>query len=415
VGNGAAALSAQLSATGTGLRISGIDFKAGSMTAQGSVGVEHQAPRPHVVADLKVSGLQLNAHDETSGSSSGTSETPPAPQPAPDTPSSIEDLLEQPAPQSGPKVKGFTQRSSWSTEPIELAALGLFDADARLSIADSSYGRIHVDAANVSAGLKDRVLKVTLADLKLYQGSGHGLVTLDASGADAAFTAEASLSGVAARPFLNAAARVDWLAGRLNVALNVAGRGASEATLIQSLTGTANAAINNGAVIGFDLDAAMQGLAEGNIPDFELSPSQKTDFSQLTGSFVVTNGVAKNGDLKLASSRLHATGAGTVDIPQRSLDYMVHPKLVASAAPEAGKEAAGIEVPVHIAGSWEKPDVSPDIKGALSNSKNLDAVKELGKSFKGKNAGEIVEDLFGKKEDGKPSKAEKLLDKLFKQ
>jgi hypothetical protein len=43
----------------------------------------------------------------------------------------------------------------------------------------------------------------------------------------------------------------------------------------------------------------------------------------------------------------------------------------------------------------------------------MEAVKELGKGFKGKNAGEIVEDLFGKGEQDEPSKAEKLLDKLF--
>jgi AsmA protein len=414
-GAGAFAFSTQLSAAGSGVRLSAIDLKAGSMTATGSVGVEHQAPRPHIVADLKVSGFNLGAF---TGESGGTSVAPevqrqpaaPAPSGPAEAPDSIEELLNRP----GPQVKGFTQRSGWSQEPIELAALGWIDADARIAVSDTKLGQLHVDAADVSIGLKDRVLKVTLADVKLYQGSGHGLVTLDATGADAAFTADASMSGITARPLLNDTAQVDWLAGRANVDLKIAGRGASEAALIQSLNGTANVAINNGAVIGFDLDAAMRQLSEGTIPDFELSPSLKTDFSQLTGSFVITNGIAKNDNLKLASSRLTGSGAGTVDLPQRSLDYTVKPKLVASAAAEGEQEAAGFEVPVHIAGSWEKPDVTPDIQGALGNSKNLDAVKELGKSFKGKNAGEIVEDLFGK-EEGKPSKAEKLLDKLFKQ
>jgi len=40
-------------------------------------------------------------------------------------------------------------------------------------------------------------------------------------------------------------------------------------------------------------------------------------------------------------------------------------------------------------------------------------VKQIGKQLKGKNAGEIVDDLFGKDESGGPSKAEKLLKGLF--
>ena len=40
-------------------------------------------------------------------------------------------------------------------------------------------------------------------------------------------------------------------------------------------------------------------------------------------------------------------------------------------------------------------------------------MKQIGKQLKGKNAGEVVKDLFGKSEDGGPSKAQKLLDGLF--
>jgi AsmA protein len=61
---------------------------------------------------------------------------------------------------------------------------------------------------------------------------------------------------------------------------------------------------------------------------------------------------------------VRASGAGTVDLPQRSLDYTVRPKLVAKLSGQGGeRDAAGIEIPVHITGPWEQPDVSPDIQG----------------------------------------------------
>ncbi len=79
-------------------------------------------------------------------------------------------------------MKGYTQRAGWSTEPIDIKALGLVDVDATLALADVTYGHTRIDGAQVSVGVKDQVAKVTLAELRLYNGRGHGLVTLDGIG-----------------------------------------------------------------------------------------------------------------------------------------------------------------------------------------------------------------------------------------
>ena len=110
-------------------------------------------------------------------------------------------------------MKGYTQRAGWSTEPIDIKALGLADVDARVALTDVTYGHTRIDGAQVSVGVKDQVAKVTLAELRLYNGSGHGLVTLDGSASEPAFTADVSLSGIAARPLL-ARFRAGRLAGR---------------------------------------------------------------------------------------------------------------------------------------------------------------------------------------------------------
>jgi hypothetical protein len=70
-------------------------------------------------------------------------------------------------------------------------------------------------------------------------------------------------------------------------------------------------------------------------------------------------------------------------------------------------------VPVHISGPLDAPKIQPDIEGAISSQKNLDAVKEFGKKLNGKNVGEAINNLLGKGENGEPSKAEKFLDKIF--
>jgi AsmA protein len=423
VGAGEVAFTAQLDTTDKSVHLTNVNLKAGKTSASGTVGYEErEGARPHVAADLKISGLNVAelplGADVRAGR--GASSAVPAPSPLsidgpdaappPSQPDSIDDLLNRP----GPKVKGYTQRAGWSTEPIDIKALGLADVDARVTLTDVTYGRTRIDGAQVSIVVKDEVAKVTLADLRLYDGSGRGLVTLDASSGQPAFTADVSLSGIAARPLLRDAAQVDWLAGNADVAWKVSGRGTTEAAMVQSLNGTSNVAVSDGAVIGYDLGGAINELSEGSIPNFAADPSKKTDFRRLTGTFVIANGIATNNDLKLDSQHLHASGDGSVDLPQRSLNYTVRPKLVANLSGDGGEaNAAGIEVPVHITGSWEQPDISPDIEGAINAPGTVDAVKQIGKQLKGKNAGEVVEDLFGESKDGGPSKAQKLLDNLF--
>ncbi len=110
--------------------------------------------------------------------------------------------------------------------------------------------------------------------------------------------------------------------------------------------------------------------------------------------------MAQNHDLQLVSPLLRVTGAGTVHMPERTVDYTVKPKLVASLEGQQGDAtASGIEVPVRISGSWDKPQYQADLKGLLSDpNKTVETIKEIGKKFKGKSASQIVDQLFGKKQ-----------------
>lgn len=424
-GAGAVALSTAVSATSNAVYLSNIDFKAGRAIVAGKVSFEERSgTRPKVAADLKISGVDMAALPLGADlrAAAGKGKSVPAPTPlsldapsstddaAPAAPQSIDDLLNRP----GPKVKGYTQRAGWSTEPINVKALGLVDADARLELAEVTYGRTRIDTAQVALALQDQVATLTLLDARLYGGSGKGVITLDATSNQAALVSDIALTSVAVRPLLADSSQMDWLDGEADVSWKVTGQGMTEAELVQSLNGSSRVNVSDGAVMGFDLGSALKALSEGSVPDLNYNKSKRTTFRSLTGSFVIANGIATNSDLKLDSPHLHASGAGSVNLPQRSLDYTVRPKLVANLQGDGGeKNAVGIEVPVHITGPWQQPEFSPDIAGAINSEGTVDAVKQIGKQLKGKNAGEVVQDLFGKGSDGSPSKAQKLLDNLF--
>ncbi len=92
----------------------------------------------------------------------------------------------------------------------------------------------------------------------------------------------------------------------------------------------------------------------------------KTDFGSLTGTFVDhQRHAAKNDDLQLKSGLVPITGAGTVSLPARTVNYRVTVSL-----------AGAIGVPVLVTGPWDNLSYRPDVGGMLKG-----AVQEPGKAL----------------------------------
>ncbi|MGB4866675.1 MAG: AsmA-like C-terminal region-containing protein, partial [Hyphomicrobium sp.] len=186
------------------------------------------------------------------------------------------------------------------------------------------------------------------------------------------------------------------------------------------MNGKTELKFNDGAIVGFNVPGAIRGISQGKLSGLKAAPTEKTDFSELSASFNIVNGEAKNQDLQLVSPLLRVTGSGTVQIPARTVDYIVKPKVVSSLQGQQGAQGlSGLEIPVRIVGSWDKPKFEPDLKGVLADpSKAIEAVKGLSKQFKGKNAEQIVDDLLGKNGSGTQSdtkaSAKDLLNKFLK-
>jgi AsmA protein len=131
--------------------------------------------------------------------------------------------------------------------------------------------------------------------------------------------------------------------------------------------------------------------------------TEKTEFSEFAASSQITNGIARNADLRVKSPQLTATGAGTIDLPARTMDYVLKPKL-----------QAGLEVPLKITGSLDKPTVTPDIGGLLNNPGGaVQAIQDAAKTPAGKEVQETVKGLL----NGDPAAREKakgFLDQFLK-
>ena len=100
-------------------------------------------------------------------------------------------------------------------------------------------------------------------------------------------------------------------------------------------------------------------------------PSQKTDFSDLSATFAVKNGVAHNDDLKVQSSLLRVGGAGNLDLGHNSIDYQAKAILA----------AGGIAIPVKLDGPLDSPNWHVDYSGLLGSvaGGTAGSVQDLGK------------------------------------
>ena len=407
------------------VQIEQAQFRLDDTMGSGTIGLDARGARPRITASLDIGALNLNPYlpprdglaSNERPSASTTAPTAATPSAAERAPTSIEDLLGRPASggKSTPQVRGFTQRAGWGEEPIRLAALRAFDADVQLRLGQIVYREIKLGQSRMSGALSKGVLKVIAEDVRLYDGRARGAVTIDATSALPRFGASIAGEGVSLQPLLRDAGAKSWIAGAAKFTTAITGEGGTQKEMMDGLAGKAELAVADGAIVGWNLAQIIRGLKQGQLAGLDRVETAKTDFSDLTASWSIAEGVAQNQDLKLNSPLMRVTGAGRVDLGKRQIDFQLKPKLVASLEGQgAAQGLAGLEIPLRVQGPWERPELVPEVGDLLKDpDKAISAVKEIGKQFKGKSANEIVDQVLGDNPEA-AKKANDLLNKWLK-
>jgi AsmA protein len=134
--------------------------------------------------------------------------------------------------------------------------------------------------------------------------------------------------------------------------------------------------------------------------------TQKTDFAELSGTFKIESGIVRNNDLSLVNPLLRIAGAGTADMPKRTVNYRIEPKVVGSLEGQgATSDAKGVAVPVIVEGPWDNPTYRPDLAGMVSDiakdpAKALEGAKDTLKQLQGGAGGLLGGDSASPPADG---------------
>ena len=362
-GFGTLRISGDLNSTDTVTRFSNANIQFDGMNGNGELTVDTTNKTPFIKGRLDVDHLNTNPYSESGKKSpapSGGSQTSSAPS----------------APSVAPKV---TTSAGWSNEPIDFSGLKAVNADLKLNADRITFNEIKVGKSALDLSIKNGLLIADLTELALYDGSGKTKVTIDGRGSRPTVRTVSSFDAINAFPLLRDAMSLENLEGIGTLTFNLATSGRSQREMMQTLSGSGELRFVDGAIRGVNLADMVRNVQDAFL-GVKNTGAQKTDFTEMGGTFKIINGVLANSDLSLLGPLVRLTGRGQVNIANRTINYRVIPKVVTSLEGQGGnRDLSGAQVPVQITGSWDNPKFAPDLAALITSGiAGHEAAKEAG-------------------------------------
>ena len=280
----------------------------------------------------------------------------------------------QPQPENKPAT-GDGNESAESAQPIALPLerLRAMDVDGALDVGEFKINNLQSRDMRLRFKAKAGVLALAPFQAKLYEGRIEASPRLDVRKDIPVLAVKSQLTGFQIQPFLtDLQGKPARLRGTTDLETDLTASGLTPEAMKATLNGTAQFKLANGAIKGFNLaHAVRQAKAAFKGQSAKSAPSIKeTDFTALTGSARITDGVAENRDLSAKTPLLRIRGAGQADLRQDTVDYKLKGTVVGSAKGQGGKDLqdlAGLTIPIHIRGPFEKPEIGVDLDDLLKD------------------------------------------------
>ena len=258
-------------------------------------------------------------------------------------------------------------------QPLDFSALKGLNASGTVKIGQLQVS--NVKASNVRLEVKAANGKLEVAPLtaNLYDGSLAGALSINANNNQVAL--KQNLANVNINPLMKDALDKDVLEGRGNVALDVATTGTTVTAMKKGLGGAASLNLKDGAIKGINLAKTFREtkavFTTRKDAVQQAKQTEKTDFSELSATFRIAKGVARNDDLSMKSPFIRLGGAGDIDIGEDRMDYLARASVVNTTGGQGGKELdhlKGLTVPVRVSGPFDKLAYNIEFGGLVAEA-----------------------------------------------
>lgn len=246
--------------------------------------------------------------------------------------------------------------------PVDLSPLRSLQGKFDVKIGQFAYQTYRITDVVFAATLEGGMLRVSQLSGKSWGGSFVANAFADARASRIALTGNAN--GVNVNALLKDVAQKDILEGTGRVVVDVDSAGRSVNEMKARLQGKAALQLRDGAIKGVNLAKslrqakAMLGLKTADERQLA-TRTEKTDFSELSATFSIAEGVARNNDLAMKSPFLRLGGDGALDIGKSRIDYTARATVANTTKGQDGADLAalkGLTIPVHLSGPFDAMD-----------------------------------------------------------
>jgi len=370
-----------------------LDLSVGQTRLRGQMRLTLSGQRPHIAAGLSANMLPVHAF--LPAARQALLRPTPAP-PLHVIPTAAFGVA-TPRADAAP---GSVIPAAWSSEPIDLSALSLLDADVNLRAGALIYREHTLENADISARLADGVLRVERLTGLLYGGQADGTLTVMA-GNPASYDLAMTVDNFSVASLLGLDGAIGAV-GTGSLSFDGASSGGTVADLIAALTGTGGLTLNDldikaGQVRGTAWAGVLEPIASLNDLAGSLigNLSQSQRLADLDSRFSIDRGRLSFDPLHLVSALYEGTLAGDVNL----LDWTIDAQGVADLADSPLKDVVGSliklpdEIPVSIQGALDSPMINlktaglPGDGGALGDAAG-DVIRDLSPE-----AEEVIRDI----------------------
>jgi len=289
----------------------------------------------------------------------------------------VDALLGTPAAgDEGPQQAGESTAEQNPAAPAEDVQITLpmqilrdLDIDGELKFARMKVQNLNMNDFSMRLSAQKGLLSLKPVRVNMYGGEVMANVAVDVRGQLPKYGVSKSFKGIQIGDLLNDYMGEAPISGKFDGEVNLATRGEWLSKLKMNSNGTMQLAFVDGALNGFNIRQSIeQAKAKLKGNDAPAGEARKTDFSSLTISGVIKNGVFSSDDLDLQAPLLRVGGKGSADINHELVDYLVNAKVVGTSKGQQGgsaDELAGLSIPVRIKGPFTDPKIDVQLDEML--------------------------------------------------
>lgn len=234
--------------------------------------------------------------------------------------------------------------------------------EADIRIGGLTLPGLQIDDLQTTLHADSRHITLTGFSAGLYGGRTEGGISISNT-SPPVYRLQQNAQGVQIRPLLQDLLGYHNISGSGNAVIDLTAEGSSRAGLTQTLNGSLQLNISDGAWLGVDMANFLRGLRNNTADDGKTRNEQvKTPFSSFSLNSEISAGIGRHEHAELESDAFNITGSGQTDLNTQTVSENM---LIRNNANPGAKP-----IPIKISGPADNPSVTLDYNRLTSGLSN---------------------------------------------